>query len=125
MNILLVVSMVGKSFCLIAFRNLAVKIRMRWLGGGGWGLGREVFISSWGDLGGFAVVQGLVQVTHMIRWCAANQTFLVLTGRGSHAGSLSFLVRSLGGVSMQGFLMEWSSWIHIEGLTFEQTRHVD
>ena len=120
----MVISMVGKFFCLIAFRNLVVNIRMPWLGGGG-RLWRAVFVSSWGDLGGFAVVQGLIQVTHMIRWCAANQAFLVLTGRGSRAGSLSFLVRSLGGVSMEGVLMEWSSWIHIEGITFEQTRHVD
>jgi len=86
---------------------------------------RAVFVSSWGDLGGFAVVQGLFQVTYMISWCAANQASLVLTRRGSRAGSLSFLGRSLGGISMQGVLMEWSSWIHIEGLTFEQTRHVD
>ena len=51
----------------------------------GLGLGGKVFVSSWGDLGGFAVVQGLVQVTYMVSWCAANQAFLVLTGRGSHA----------------------------------------
>jgi len=87
-----------------------------------WGLSRAVFVSSWRDLGGFAVGQGLVQVTYMVGWCAANQTSLVLTRRGSRAGSLSFLVESLGGISMQGVLMEWSSWIHIEGLTFEQTR---
>ena len=84
----------------------------------GWGLCRAVFVSSWRDLGGFAVGQGLVQVTYMVSWCAANQASLVLTRRGSHAGSLSFLVGSLGGISMQGVLMEWSSWIHIEGLTF-------
>ena len=58
----------------------------------GWGLCRAVFVSSWRDLGGFAVGQGLVQVTYMVGWCAANQTSLVLTRRGSRAGSLSFLV---------------------------------
>ena len=88
----------------------------------GWGLSRAVFVGSWRDLGGFAVVHGLVQVTYMVSWCAANQASLVLARRGSCAGSLSFLVGSLGGISMQGVLMEWSSWIHIEGLTFEQTR---
>ena len=82
---------------------------------------RAVLVSSWGDLGGFAVVQGLVQVTYMVSWCAANQASLVLTRRGSRAGSLSFLVRSLGGISIQGVLMERNNWIHIEGLTFEQS----
>ena len=53
----------------------------------GWGLSKAVFISSWRDLGGFAVGQGLVQVTYMVSWCAANQASLVVARRGSRAGS--------------------------------------
>ena len=44
----------------------------------------------------------------MIGWYAANQASLVVAGRGALAGSMRFLVRSLGGVSMQGVLMERS-----------------
>jgi len=85
----------------------------------GWEKGS--FVGSWVDLGGIAVAQSLVQVTYMVGWCGANQASLMLTRRGSCAGSLSFLVRSLGCNAMQGVLMEWSSWIHIEGSTFEQS----
>ena len=80
-----------KSFFLIAFRNLLVNALMRWLGGGG-----GVFVSSWGDLGGItAAHECLVQVTYMIGWCAANQASLVLTRRGSRAGSSSLSILAL------------------------------
>ena len=69
-------------------------------------LNYKIIQTSWVDLGGLAVPESLVQVTYMIGWCDANQASLVLTRRGSRAGSLSFLVRSLGGISMQGVLME-------------------
>jgi len=78
--------------------------------------GASVFIRGWRILGGITVAQCLVQVANMIGWSAANQASLVSTRRGSRAGSLSFLVRSLGGVSMQWVLMERSNWIHVEGL---------
>ena len=73
------------------------------------------FVSGWGNLGGIAAVQCLVQVTYMISWCAANHASLVVAGRGSCAGSLRLLVWGLRGVSMERVLMERSDWIHFVG----------
>ena len=80
--------MLRKSFFLIAFRNLLVNALIRWLGGRGGSLSVVG-----GDLGGItAAHEYLVQVMYMIGWYAANQASLVLTRRGSHAGSSSLSI---------------------------------
>ena len=66
-------------------------------------------------LGGIAAVQCLVQVAHVIVWCAANHASLEAAGRNPCACSLRFLVWGLRGVSMDKVLMERGDWVHFKG----------
>ena len=75
---------------------------------------REVDLGGRG-LGGITAVQCLVQVTHMISWCAANHASLGAARRIPCACSLRFLVWDLRGVSMDKVLVERGNWDHFEG----------
>ena len=66
---------------------------------------REVDVSQRG-LVGIAAVQCLVQIAHVIGWCAANHASLGAARSSPCACLLRFLVWGLRGVSMENVLME-------------------